>query len=93
LDAPFGELTQGFAIRGALGDYPNIEKSCSSNTSHALGNTQKTTTQRSIWLYSSRLLALKGLRNQVESACASKLRSIDRMIEHEEANKSRMIKG
>jgi len=35
-------------------------------------------------MFSSRMLALKAMRHQVEKECASRLRQIDKMIEKEE---------
>lgn len=78
------QLSIGFAIRGERGDYPSIEEACSSSVSHGIGRADKTTTQHPIWLYSTKLLALKALRHSVERRCAAMLRKIDAMIEAEE---------
>jgi hypothetical protein len=45
----------------------------------------RTRSQGARELYSSRLLALKALRHQVEEECAKRLRRIDAQIENEEA--------
>lgn len=39
------------------------------------------TSQKGIRLYSTKLLALKSMRNAVEMKCAEKLRMVDLMIE------------
>lgn len=57
-----------------------VDVGCSSSVSHAIGRTDKTTSQRAIRLYSSKLLALKALRHEVELKCASQLAAIDRQI-------------
>jgi outer membrane PBP1 activator LpoA protein len=60
-----------------------VEKSCSSALHHNIGQWDKTYSQRPVAQYSSKLLALKAMRNEVEKACAYKLRQIDLMIEEE----------
>jgi len=63
-----------------------IEKSCSSSHFHSISNWDKTTSQQGIKQYSSRLLALKAMRHEVELKCAKELRKIDLMIEKEIAD-------
>jgi hypothetical protein len=64
-----------------------VKPACSSSVYHNYGSSEKTTTQGSRSLYSTRLLALKGLRGQVEYECAKKLARIDVMIEAERDGK------
>jgi hypothetical protein len=63
-----------------------VEPACSSSVYHGFGNATKTTSQGARHLFSSRLLALRALRNDVEDDCAKRLRFVDRMIEAEEAD-------
>ena len=67
--------------------YLCIEEACSSSHYHSIGRTDKTTYQRPLSLYSTRLRALLALRNAVERECAERLAKIDQMIE-EESNES-----
>lgn len=78
-------MTQGFTIVGPCGEYARVDVACSSSVYHGVGYTDKTTTQNPRWLYSSRLLALRALRYDIEQQCAVRLRRIDAMIEEEEA--------
>jgi hypothetical protein len=80
---PFGILTSGFILSGAESNTPTVDVGCSSSVYHARGRTDKTTTQNAVSLYSTRLLALRGLRYAVESRCASLLRHVDCQIEEE----------
>jgi hypothetical protein len=77
------ELSTGFAIVGELSDSARVEVACSSSVSHAVGYTDRTTTQNPKALYSTRLRALRALRYKVEARCAALLRKIDRWIEEE----------
>lgn len=65
----------------------SVNKSCSSCISHSLHGWDKTTSQNSIRQYSSRLLALKAMRNEVELKCAANIYKIDKMIESESAGR------
>ena len=48
---------------------------------HSIGRDDKTTTQQPLSLYSTKLLALRGLRNAIEKDCMSRLRRVDQLIE------------
>lgn len=61
--------------------YLSVEEACTSPYAHAVGRTDKATSQRPMALYSTRLRALLALRNAVERECANQLAKIDRMIE------------
>lgn len=61
-----------------------VDRACTSSVSHAFGRDDKTTTQKPKALYSTRLLALRALRNAVESEAAEKLSKIDNEIADEE---------
>ncbi len=77
-------LTVGYDFAGALGTAGGrVEVACSSSVHHALGRTDKTTSQGSRALYSTRLLALRALRHEVEQECAKRLAGIDKQIEQE----------
>jgi len=60
-------------------------KTCSSCIYHGEG-WEKTNTQNSIKQYSSKILALKAMRFEVEMRIAKELREIDLMIESESSN-------
>lgn len=89
--AKFGETTQGYLPLGGGSDYGRVEEAISTTVSHIFGAGVhgKTKEQLSFWsqgssaLYSTRLLALRALRNEAEGDCARKLRRIDVMINQE----------
>lgn len=60
-----------------------VAKSCSSCTAHSFGYWDKTTTQRPTRLYSTRLLALRGLRHALERQYAEELAKVDSAIAEE----------
>lgn len=62
-----------------------VIEACSSAVYHAIGRTDRTTTQRPIALYSTRLLALQALRATLEREFAEALEQIDQQIAREEA--------
>jgi len=78
-------LSFGYIPIGAQSDYPRVEVACSSSGYHAVGRTDRTTSQGARRLFSTRLLALRALRYEVEQKVAQKLAKIDKMIEDEEA--------
>ena len=82
---PDGEgLRKGFLFNEYLGG-PRVDKACSSSVHHSFGIDDKTTSQGSRHLYSTRLRALRALRYEVEKQCAKMLRQIDAQVEAEEA--------
>ena len=54
-----------------------VDVACSSSVFHAIGRTDRTTTQRPIWLYSTRARALHALRVALERQFAEELAKID----------------
>lgn len=78
-----GELTKGFLPVAEMSDSARVETACSSSVYHSTRSQTKTDSQGARPLYSTKLLALRALRYKVESECAKRLRSIDRMIEEE----------
>lgn len=72
-----GGLTTGYLINAHNG---TVDVGCSSSVFHGRGQINKTTTQRPVWLYSTRLLALKAVRHEVEKQCANRLADIDEQI-------------
>jgi hypothetical protein len=60
-----------------------VDVACTNSVNHAVGQTDRTTSQRPILMYSSRLLALKGLRHELERKYAEELAELDRKIEDE----------
>jgi hypothetical protein len=70
-------LRKGFLFNDHNDD---VSKACSSSCYHSYGSHERTSTQGSRRLYSTELLALRALRNQVELKCAKRLSEIDRRI-------------
>lgn len=85
-------LTKGWVPIGSLGNQGRVEVACSSSVHHAIGRTDRTTSQNAIRLYSTKLLALRGLRNQVEKRCAEELSRIDQQIEEEELKQATEVR-
>jgi len=79
------ELSKGYLPVGHLSDMARVEPACSSSVHHGIGRQDKTSSQRPVELYSTRMLALRKLRYDAEQECARRLRRIDRMIEDEQA--------
>jgi len=61
----------------------NVKKSCSSSVHHHVGDWDKTSSQRPITQYSTRLLALRAGRAKLEMDCAKLLADVDAEIEKE----------
>ncbi len=81
---PGHRLTKGYLIAAYAGwDGDKVVPACSSSVYHNFGSQEKTSSQGSRALYSTRLLALRGLRHEVEKQVASRLASIDKKIEQE----------
>lgn len=76
------ELRKGFLFNSYIGG-PRVDKACTSAVHHAFGQNDKTTTQQARCLYSTRLLALKALRHELELKCAAILLGIDQQIDKE----------
>lgn len=74
--APGSKLVKGY-LPSKSRDTLAVNEACSDGASHSLNQNLKTTSQRPIALFSSRLLALKALRRQRELAAAKILRDID----------------
>lgn len=62
----------------------SVAKACSSSISHHYGGWDKTTTQNPKSLYSTKLLALKALRAELEREFAVALCNIDNQIKEEQ---------
>ena len=60
-----------------------IEESCSSSTRHSKGRSDKTQSQLPIEMYSSKEMALRAMRNEIEKQFAKDLRYVDLMINKE----------
>lgn len=89
---PDVEIPQGGAVLSRGWDaWANItvnaraERACSSYVHHGIG-WERTTAQNPKRLYSTRLLALRAVRNELERDCAFELARIDKWIEDEIAN-------
>jgi hypothetical protein len=77
---PNDGLTKGFLYN----EYdPRVVPACSSGVYHAFGRDDKTDSQGSRALYSSKLLALRALRHAVEVESAKRIAKVDEMIEKE----------
>ena len=57
-----------------------VSKGCSSTVGHSRTRTDKTQSQRPIWLYSTELLATRALRYELEQAQLEVLSNIDKKI-------------
>lgn len=78
-------LVKGFSFNAYSRE---VRKSCSSYLWHADGSWDKIDAQGAIEQYSTRLLALRAMRNAIEMRCARELRSVDIMIEREKSSPS-----
>ena len=77
IDYPQGkEFTKGWLV-----GYKNATIGCSNSVHHSSGRNDRTDSQRPVQLYSTKLLALRGLRHETERRCAIELADVDRMIE------------
>jgi hypothetical protein len=73
-------LSKGFLYNASNMAW-RVVPACSSSVGHNFGSSDRTTTQRGMALYSTRLLALRALRNDAEQQCAKWLADIDKEIE------------
>jgi hypothetical protein len=78
----FGGLVNGY-LYNAYYSNPCVEPACTSSTSHGFGSHDKTNTQQPRRLYSSRLLAWKACRNDLEKQFSRVLAEVDAQIEKE----------
>lgn len=85
-------LAKGWVPVASANSHARVEPACSGPVSHGIGQQEKTTSQRPICLYSTKLLALKALRREVERDCAQRLRKVDRMIEEENLQLAKEVK-
>ena len=69
-------LVKGFLFCES-GDNPRVEPACSDSAHHSFGRDDRTTTQGARHLFSTRMLALRALRNAVEVRCAKLLAEVD----------------
>ena len=58
-----------------------VNVACSSVTSHSFSRNDKTDSQRPVWLYSSKKLALQAMRHELELEFARALLLVDEQIE------------
>ena len=77
----FAGLSKGFLYH-AHGE-GRVAPACSSAVSHNFGSNEKTSTQNPRHLYSTKLLALRALRHEMELDCAKRLARIDALIAQE----------
>jgi hypothetical protein len=73
------EMTTGW-----LPVYSRVDVACSNTVNHAVGRTDKTTTQQPRQLYSTKLLALRALRHEMEHRFAEQLANVDKQIADED---------
>ncbi len=79
---PPDAMSDGLAVGFVFNSYGRrIEPACSSSCWHAVGRQDKTTSQMPIQMYSTRLLAMKAMRAELEREYARELAQIDRQIE------------
>lgn len=77
----FGEVIKGYSFNSYC---RSVDISCSSSMYHNLHGDTKTTSQQPIEQHSTKLLALKAMRHEVEKEFAKELYKIDLRIEEEE---------
>lgn len=72
-------------VKGWLPAYDRVEPACSSRVHHSVGSTTETRSQGARNLYSTKLLALRAARNDLERRFAHELKLMDEKIEMEKA--------
>jgi len=72
------EIVNGYSFNSYS---KRIEKSCSSSVYHSSYGWDKTNQQQPIRQYSTKILALKAMRNEMENKAAKELYEIDKKIE------------
>jgi len=77
----FGKLTTGYIFNTHS---KTVCVACSSSISHAIGSTDKTTSQQPIWLYSTKKLALQAMLHELSMRFANEMRQVEKMLEAEE---------
>ena len=81
-----GEARDRLSIGWHFNSYTrNVGMGCSSYGYHSTSSTTKTDTQQAKAFYSSKMLALRAMRYELETRLCRELRSVDIMIEKEEA--------
>jgi hypothetical protein len=81
---PIGKGTETLSTGWHYNIYnQEVDRGCSSCIYHSTYSDTKTTSQGTIWLYSSKLLALQAMRAQIEREFAKKLADLDLLIEQE----------
>lgn len=83
----WGQLNRGWLFNAhrwkSYGNCNAVDRACSSSTGHDFGNDTKTSTQGGKALFSTKLLALKAMRRQIELEYAKSLADLDKLIEEE----------
>ena len=75
-------LSTGYwPYRGSNYMLPRAEPACSSAVGHAVGRTDRTTTQQPRWLYSTKSLAARSLLYEVEQSYLNEMGEILKKIE------------
>ena len=81
----FGESTTGWIPRST-----DAVQAWSESAAHGVGSPKRdrylSARQNSVALYSTKVLALKSLRNLIEEDAAARLRHVDRLIEEANSN-------
>lgn len=77
----FGKLTTGYVFNSYS---KNVCVACSSSTSHAIGQTDKTTSQQPISMYSTKKLAIKAMLHELSMRFAHEMRQVEKMLEVED---------
>ena len=75
------ELTKGYTFNSYA---KRVDESCSSFMSHSKHKNTKATSEGSISMFSTKTLAYKAMRKDIELRCARELRAIDLLIEASE---------
>lgn len=72
--------------KGWLPCFDRVETACSNSANHGMGSVIRPNTQGPRELYSTKMLALRAVRHEMERRFASELKRIDDWIELELAN-------
>lgn len=76
------KISKGWTFYGSVGS-KRVEKACSSCFDHGNG-WEKTTSQNTLTMFSTKLKALRGMRHEMELEFANLLATVDAQIEQEQ---------
>jgi len=77
----FNKLTIGYVFNTYS---KTVCVACSSSVGHAIGITDKTTSQQPIYMYSTKKLALRAMLHELSMRFAHEMRQVEKMLEVED---------